>query len=293
MNMRVGIVGAGRMGSALATRLAARGRAPVVWNRTRRRAEILAASGAASAETLAALAEQSDLILISLTDGKATSEALADAGFESAVSGKVLVQATTVRSSEARDFDAWASARNAAALLATIQSYPQQILDGTSNLACSGSRSGFEACRGVFADLAETATWLGDGIGLAATLEKAGLSFLYGCLASFLHSAAMCEAGNVPLELLTRACTRGLEAQLKALAAKAEGGRHYEDVGATISIYHASERQNRDEARELGIDQSLQEPVLELLRLAAQRHPEAEFSAAFEILRKRHIKDRP
>ncbi len=42
MSTRVAILGAGRMGSALARRLAGAGLEPVLWNRTRARAELWA-----------------------------------------------------------------------------------------------------------------------------------------------------------------------------------------------------------------------------------------------------------
>ena len=56
--MRIGVAGMGKMGAAMAARLAEMGHAPLVWNRTRARAE---ATGLGMAETPSALAEASDI----------------------------------------------------------------------------------------------------------------------------------------------------------------------------------------------------------------------------------------
>jgi 3-hydroxyisobutyrate dehydrogenase len=94
--MRIGVAGMGRMGAAMAARLAEAGHAPLVWNRTRARAE---ATGLAVAQTPQTLAEASDIIVTSLFD-----EAAADAVFRAAdgllaaaLSGKLVIEMSTLR----------------------------------------------------------------------------------------------------------------------------------------------------------------------------------------------------
>ena len=94
--MRIGVAGLGKMGSAMAARLAEMGQVPTVWNRTRARAE---ATGFVVAETPRALAEVSDVILTSLFD-----EAAADAVFREAdgllaadLTGKLVIEMSTLR----------------------------------------------------------------------------------------------------------------------------------------------------------------------------------------------------
>ena len=84
------------MGAAMAARLADQGQAPIVWNRTRARAE---ATGLAVADTPQGLAEQCDLILTSLFDDEA---ALAvfhgpDGLLQADLTGKLIVEASTLR----------------------------------------------------------------------------------------------------------------------------------------------------------------------------------------------------
>ena len=60
-NLSVGWIGAGRMGAAMAVRLARAGVKPRVWNRTRAKAEAIADQGCGVADTIADLRD-SDVV---------------------------------------------------------------------------------------------------------------------------------------------------------------------------------------------------------------------------------------
>lgn len=74
--MKIAFLGLGKMGSPMARRLLAAGHELVVWNRTRARAEALAAQGAAIADTAADAARQAEVTLSMLFDDKANEEVL-------------------------------------------------------------------------------------------------------------------------------------------------------------------------------------------------------------------------
>ncbi len=94
--MRIGVAGIGKMGAAMAARLADVGQPPMVWNRTRARAE---ATGLVVADTPRALAEASEIIVTSLFD-----EAAANAVFHGTngllaaeLGGKLVIEMSTLR----------------------------------------------------------------------------------------------------------------------------------------------------------------------------------------------------
>ena len=70
MEMKIGIAGTGRMGTAMTLRLLDKGHEVTVWNRTREKAATAADSGAFVAATPAALVASSDKIISTLTDRK-------------------------------------------------------------------------------------------------------------------------------------------------------------------------------------------------------------------------------
>lgn len=69
--MQIGFVGLGRMGRAIARNLLRGGHAVTVWNRTRSRAEELAAEGARVADTPADAARGAELFIDMLADDAA------------------------------------------------------------------------------------------------------------------------------------------------------------------------------------------------------------------------------
>ena len=70
---RIGVVGLGRMGAPMATNLVEAGFAVALWNRSRHRAEaIAAATGASLCPTPRTLAENTDIIITMLADDNAS-----------------------------------------------------------------------------------------------------------------------------------------------------------------------------------------------------------------------------
>ena len=69
--MKIGIVGTGKMGSAMAKRLLSLNHQVFVWNRSAARAQPLLELGARPAASLGELATQADLVITMLTDEKA------------------------------------------------------------------------------------------------------------------------------------------------------------------------------------------------------------------------------
>lgn len=93
------MVGTGRMGAAIVTRLLGAGHEVTVWNRTAAKAEALANAGAKVAATPAELAAASDMILSILTNAAAIDAAYNGKGglLSGDVKGKLFVEMSTVR----------------------------------------------------------------------------------------------------------------------------------------------------------------------------------------------------
>jgi 3-hydroxyisobutyrate dehydrogenase-like beta-hydroxyacid dehydrogenase len=76
LTVKIAFLGLGKMGFPMARRLLGAGHELIVWNRTRGRAEALAAEGAMLAATAADAARQADVTLTSLFDDQANEEVL-------------------------------------------------------------------------------------------------------------------------------------------------------------------------------------------------------------------------
>jgi 3-hydroxyisobutyrate dehydrogenase len=96
--MRIGIAGTGKMGSAIARRLASLGHEVRVWNRTPARAQPLLQEGIAWADTPRALAQASEVVISMVTNGQALDEVYsgADGLFSARAGGTLFVDMSTV-----------------------------------------------------------------------------------------------------------------------------------------------------------------------------------------------------
>ncbi|MFE4582600.1 NAD(P)-binding domain-containing protein, partial [Streptomyces chartreusis] len=77
--LTVSVLGTGIMGAAMARNLAKAGHTVRAWNRTRAKAQPLAADGAFVADSPAEAVEGADVVLTMLYDGPATLEVMREA----------------------------------------------------------------------------------------------------------------------------------------------------------------------------------------------------------------------
>jgi 3-hydroxyisobutyrate dehydrogenase len=97
--LKIGVVGIGRMGAAIAGRLAGLGHEVTVWNRCADKARALASVGAKVAATPAELAAQAEIIVSILSNAEAIEQTYNGASglLSGKVQGKLFIEMSTVR----------------------------------------------------------------------------------------------------------------------------------------------------------------------------------------------------
>jgi 2-hydroxy-3-oxopropionate reductase len=101
--IRIAFIGIGLMGLPMAKRLCEAGLQPHVWNRTRAKAEPLAALGAQVHETLAEAVQQADVVVTMLEDGKVVESVLFADGLAQALQrGSLLIDMSSIQPAQAR-----------------------------------------------------------------------------------------------------------------------------------------------------------------------------------------------
>lgn len=108
--MKIGIAGTGRMGAAIAGRLAGVGQEVAVWNRTAATARTL---GLPVCSSPAELAERSEAVITMLADGAAVKEVY-DALLAGEVRGKLFIDMSTVRPAVSQDTASLVKSKGAA-----------------------------------------------------------------------------------------------------------------------------------------------------------------------------------
>lgn len=146
---RIGFVGLGRMGQAMASRLLDAGFTLTVHNRTRSKADTLIERGAAWASSPATLAAASDLVFTILTDDRAVEQVyLGKQGLLSAdLRGKLLVEMSTIRTMTIQALRPQVEARGARLLDAPVSGTLEPARQGQLVVLVGGDAADLERAR--------------------------------------------------------------------------------------------------------------------------------------------------
>ncbi|MFF7729963.1 NAD(P)-dependent oxidoreductase [Streptomyces sp. NPDC008001] len=168
----VAVLGTGIMGAAMARNLARAGLAVTAWNRSRDKAEPLAADGVRIADAPADAVRGAGVVLTMLRDGPAALDVMRDAA-PGLRPGTVWVQSGTVGLEGFEDLAAFAGEHGLALVDAPVLGTRQPAEEGKLTVLAAGPEEAREAAEPVFAAVGSRTMWLGDdGASGAATRLK-------------------------------------------------------------------------------------------------------------------------
>lgn len=168
---RVGVIGLGTMGGAMAANLARAGFPVAAWNRTAGRTAALEALGAAVATDPAALAAAVDVVLVCVSDTPDVEAVLfGPAGVaEGATPGTLVIDCSTIDPAATRAFAARLAERGVAFVDAPVTGGSEGARQGTLAILVGGDSADVERARPVFEAIGRTVTHFGPvGAGQAA-----------------------------------------------------------------------------------------------------------------------------
>jgi 3-hydroxyisobutyrate dehydrogenase len=150
----VAILGTGKMGGAMARRLAASGFELTLWNRTPDKAEQLHLGRVAA--TPADAARDADVVISSLTNDAAVRAVyLSEGGVLSSANGKLLIDTSTAGPEIADELARQAQARGARLVEAPVVGSVPAVESGQLLILAGGSRADIEQARPVLDHLGE------------------------------------------------------------------------------------------------------------------------------------------
>lgn len=196
--VRLGWIGAGRMGQALAGRLLKAGYSLSVYNRTREKCTPLAELGAVIVDSPAELADRD--IVFTTVGGSADVEQVVSgpAGLltNPDVVPRVIVDSTTISPAVAQEIRAAAKSRGTAMLAAPVSGNPKVAASGRLTIVASGPREAWLQARPYLELLARRVTYVGDGE--RARLVKICHNLMLGVVAQCMAEiTVLAEKGGV------------------------------------------------------------------------------------------------
>ncbi|MGE0238786.1 MAG: NAD(P)-dependent oxidoreductase [Parvibaculaceae bacterium] len=291
MKTPVSILGTGRMGSALVRAFLANGHPATVWNRTAAKAEPLRSLGAGVAETVRQAVEASAIVVVNVSDYKASASLLRDESVASALSGKLLVELTSGTPQGGREAARWAEAQGARYLDGAILATPNLIGSAEGVILVSGSLSAYDAHKDTLRALGNV-RHVGEDPGSASTLDGAALSQMWGGLFGTLQAIALCEAEGVDLAVLDRQWTETaavIQGLIADLIARTKERRFSGDEHtlSSIAAHHGALHHLTDLTHRHALDPALVEAYDAVFaRAVAAGHADDDFAAMTRFMRR-------
>ena len=161
----VGWIGTGRMGFAMAGRLARAGADLAVWNRTRAKAEPLAEHGATVVASVADLRSR-DVVFTMVSSDKDLGQVLTGEGgliADPANVPAVVVDTSTVSTETSEAMRAACTAVGTQFLASPVSGNGKVVASGLLTLVCSGDEDTFERCRPLLEAIGRHVTYVGHG----------------------------------------------------------------------------------------------------------------------------------
>jgi 3-hydroxyisobutyrate dehydrogenase/glyoxylate/succinic semialdehyde reductase len=286
MEMKIGFIGLGIMGSRMAANLQKHGYPLVVFNRTRSKAENLLANGAEWAASPAAVAGQVEVLFTMLAHPEAVKEAaLGKDGFLAHLAPDALwVDCSTVNPSFSKQMAAEADTRRVHFLGAPVSGSKTQAADGTLIFWVGGAALDLVSSWELLNCMGTKIIHAG-GPGMGAALKMVINQLLGTTMAAFAEGIALGQALGLPREVLFKSLlsTPAAAPFLTAKREKIENGNYAADFPlrwlqkdlhlAAVSAYEA------------GVAMPLTNVVKEIYRLAIREGDgDKDFSAIYHFL---------
>ena len=162
---RVGWIGIGRMGYAMAERLAKSGADLTVWNRTRSKAEPLAARGAKIAASLPELAG-CEIVFCMVSTWDDVKEVVDGPGgllSDESRAPKLLIECSSISLEGSAELRALLAKRGVKLLAAPVSGNAKVIKAGRLSFVCSGPKDAYDKALPYLKMIAPAASYVGEG----------------------------------------------------------------------------------------------------------------------------------
>ena len=215
--MRIGFIGLGKMGSAMARNLLRAGHQVAVYNRSREKAEALAGEGARAADSPADACRESQAVMTMLADDGAVEQVVfGENGVVSALAkGAVHISSSTIGTALARRLAAEHARRGQGYLSAPVFGRPEVAESRKLIVVAAGPSELVELCRPLFDAIgrqtfvAGSEPWQANAVKLCGNFMLASMIEAFGEAFATLRKAGV-ETSRFPGNRQQPICVAGL-----------------------------------------------------------------------------------
>jgi 3-hydroxyisobutyrate dehydrogenase-like beta-hydroxyacid dehydrogenase len=213
--MKVGFIGLGNMGSAIARNLIKAGHDLTVYNRTRSRAEPFTSLGARIAETLSGAAATAEVLITMLADDAAVEGVVFEPGnaIQALPAGAVHISMSTISVALSRRLAEAHRERKQHYVAATVFGRPDVAAAGKLWVVAGGSSEPLERCQPLFDAIGQKTFIAGEEAHAANVIKLAGNFLITTVIESLAEAFAFSRKSGVDphtfLDILTNSLFPG------------------------------------------------------------------------------------
>ena len=261
--MRIGYIGLGAMGGALARHLVAKHELTVL-DLNRAAVAAFEQLGAVAAGTSKDLARNCEIVLLCLPRSADVERVLfgPDGLTEGLSAGTIVIDQTSGIPDETRRFARLLAERGVSMLDAPVSGAMATAIAGTVSIIASGPKDVFEKAAPILKDISPNVFHCGERVGNGQTMKSVNNMMNAGCRLATLEAVAMGRRYGVPLEAMTEALNHTM-------------GRNFTTQGMLIAIAEGRQSTNfrlalqlkdENQALSMGILEGAPTPLSDIVR---------------------------
>jgi 3-hydroxyisobutyrate dehydrogenase len=279
--VRVGLLGVGLMGSAMAHRLLDQGVAVIAWDRNREHVRALADRGAAQASEPDEVADGAAVVITMLPTAKVVLDVV-EPLLDDWPEGTIWLQMSSVGAAEADQLTQVAEAHGVALVDAPVSGSTHPAEEGQLTILASGPESARTALEPVFAALASRVMWVGEA-GMGSRLKLATNHWMISAVAALAESMHLCQALGLDQQHFIELLDGGPLGSVYALQKLDEMRRHEYPAGFPVRLALKDLELVREVEQGSRAPMPLLDVVLERFTTASKDLADQDLAAIYEL----------
>jgi 3-hydroxyisobutyrate dehydrogenase len=279
--VRVGLLGAGLMGSAMAHRLLDKGVPVIAWDRDSEHVRGLGARGAAQASEPGEVVSGAGVVITMLPTAEIVLD-LVEPLLEDWPKDTIWLQMSSVGAAEADQLTRVAEAHSVTIVDAPVSGSTHPAEEGQLTILASGPDSARTVLEPVFAALASRVMWVGKA-GMGSRLKLATNHWMISAVAALAESMHLCDAMGLDQQHFVELLDGGPLGSAYAIQKLDEMQRHQYPAGFPVRLALKDLELVREVEQSSGARMPLLDIVHERFATASQSFADDDLAAIYEI----------
>ncbi len=278
---RVGVLGTGLMGTAMAHRLLDQGVSVIAWDRQPEHAQTLATRGADVAVLAGEVVDRADFVITMLPTAEivlAVVEPLLDEWTEETI----WLQMSSVGAAEADRLAEVASAHGVTMFDAPVSGSTHPAQEGKLTILASGPESARPQVEPVFEALGSRVQWVGDA-GMGSRLKLAANHWMIAMVAALAEAMHLCQLMGLETQHFVTLLEGGPLGSSYGLEKLGEMQRRHYPAGFPVRLALKDLKLVREVAKDSGVELPVLDAVLERIGHVVNIHADDDLGAVYEL----------